>query len=214
MSPIHWRESRTIQGIVIAAVAQLLTWLGLHDSISTDDITINVGRLLDLISFAGMAWAAWNRARNPSPPLTQTAVERTIERERRSIDSPPKPQAGFVHPLMLAALLALGAVVVTVSGCTMLGIATPNGVEQRLAYAYGTHTGVQRSAAAALRGGFIDEKDAREVLRMADQARDLLDAARTLHNSGNSRLAGDKLHLAVAMLDSISVYLQERSKHP
>lgn len=85
MSTIPWYRSRTIQGLIVSALAQVLTRIGGGESISAEDVALNLERLLDLISFltsfAGLGWAAWNRARNPSPPITQMAAKRSAERE-------------------------------------------------------------------------------------------------------------------------------------
>lgn len=102
----------------------------------------------------------------------------------------------FIIPLLMA--------------CAELGLAPADTFEKKLAYAYGTYTAVQQSAASALAAKEITKADAQQVLTLGDQARALLDAAKVV---GDPTEAQNKLLLATQILQQLQTYLQQhRSK--
>lgn len=102
--------------------------------------------------------------------------------------------------LASVALLALAA-------CAQLGLAPAQTFDQKLAYAYGTHTAIVASAAQATKTGTLNATDAEHVLTLADQSRQFLDAAHAVETS-NVNDASAKLALATAILNQLTIYLQ------
>jgi hypothetical protein len=96
------------------------------------------------------------------------------------------------------------------AGCASLGLAPAKSFDDRLAYAYGTHTAVLESATAALKSGAISVDDAQAVLSLADESRTLLDAARAAVGGGDTSTAEGKLALALSVLTQLQTYLQSK----
>jgi hypothetical protein len=118
-------------------------------------------------------------------------------------------QSGFVR-LALVAILALGSVatVASLSGCAAFGIEKPQTFKERLAFAYTTHTAIQKAAANALDAKEITKDDATRVLELADDSRKVLDAARLAFSAGDLSSAEGRLSLATSILIQLQSYLR------
>lgn len=178
-------------GLILAVLGEvqaqsdvLLSWLS----------PTAAGRVLSLIGILGMV-IRWVQAL----PATPTEPD-------------DNQQAGFARPLMLALLLAF-AIPATLSlhGCATFGLAPASSFDQRLAYSYGTHTAVLTATTQSLEAGEISSEDATRVLKVADQARDALDAARLAAGAGDVTTAEGRLQLAVALLSELQTYLRRQS---
>ena len=106
-------------------------------------------------------------------------------------------------------IIATWALLVMLGACSGLGLMPAETFEQRLAYAYGTHTAVLQAATEALTFKEIGADEAKQVLKLADESRTLLDAARSLQGVDPSE-AGSKLILATAVLTQLQTYLRSR----
>lgn len=95
------------------------------------------------------------------------------------------------------------------AACQSLGLAPAQTFDQKLAYAYGTHTAVLQAATAAVNAGSITPADGQAVFALAQQSRTLLDSARTLEAT-DATAAGNKLALAAAVLAQLQTFLQSR----
>src|SRR5688572_27375488 len=73
---------------------------------------------------------------------------------------------------------AITVLFVLLSACAPLGINTAQSFDQKLAYAAQVNTSVLTASTAALRAKQISSKDHEEVIRLADQAKGLIDSAR------------------------------------
>ena len=102
------------------------------------------------------------------------------------------------------------ALVLLVAGCA--AFAPAKTFDQQLAYAYGTHTAVLSTAASGVAAGTLSPSDGQAVLKLADQSRGLLDAARLTSNTGDLKTAQGQLNLAVNVLTELQKYLQMRTK--
>lgn len=109
--------------------------------------------------------------------------------------------------LMLAACVFL-------AGCQSLGLASAQSFDDKLAYAYGSHTAIQKATATALDLKDITSADAEHVLKLADESRALLDAARTAANAGDVSTAEGRLLLASSILTQLETYLRTRGGSP
>ncbi len=94
--------------------------------------------------------------------------------------------------------------------CASLGLAPAKSFDDRLAYAYGSNTALRTAATNSLTAGSISSGDAEEVLKLTDQARALLDAAKLASASGDPQTADGKLLLATNILTQLRVYLGSR----
>ena len=89
-------------------------------------------------------------------------------------------------------------------GCAQMGLAPAKTFNERLAYSYASHTAVLQAATSSLQAGSITPADAKQVLKLADESRALLDAARI---TGNPVEAQNKLLLAATILTQLQQYL-------
>jgi hypothetical protein len=97
-------------------------------------------------------------------------------------------------------------------GCAQVGLTPAKSFDEKLAYAYGTHTAVLQTAAQAVNSKSMSSADGAQVLKLADESRTLLDAARIASKAGNVDTANGKLILATSILVQLQQYLQARAK--
>jgi hypothetical protein len=97
------------------------------------------------------------------------------------------------------------------TACASLGLAPASSFEERLAYAVSQNAAVRNAAATSLEVGDIDLEDARTVLKITDEARTLLDAARVASGAGDLSTAEARLSLATTLLVKLQQHLRERS---
>jgi hypothetical protein len=97
-----------------------------------------------------------------------------------------------------------------IAGCAQLGLQLPQTFDQKLAYAYGTHTAVQKAAAASLNAKEITSDEAKQVLKLSDESRMLLDAAAAASAGGDISSADGKLLLATSILTQLQSYLRSK----
>lgn len=111
---------------------------------------------------------------------------------------------------LVAALFILGPVAFTLPGCASIGLEEPQSIDQRLAYAYGTHTAVLDAAAVGVATGKLTPEDGEQVLKLADESRLLLDASRAALGAGDVATADGRLLLALNVLTQLQAYLNAR----
>jgi hypothetical protein len=109
--------------------------------------------------------------------------------------------------LLLPAALV---VAVLVSACAGLGLQQPGGFNDKLGYAYGNHTSVIQAATNALNANEITSEDAEHVLKLGEESKQVLDAARVAYNAGDIATAEGRLQLATIVLTELQTYLRER----
>lgn len=107
------------------------------------------------------------------------------------------------HPLCLLPLLLL------LTACQSLGLNTPQSFDQKLAYAEQADTAVLTAATASLRAQQITSADQEQVIKLADEAKALIDSAKLL-SSSDPTAANAKLALASAVLTQLQTYLNSR----
>lgn len=95
-------------------------------------------------------------------------------------------------------------------GCASLGLAPAQSFEQKVAYAYGVHTAVLQSATSAVTHKDISQDEGKQVLKLADDSRTLLDASRQAFNLGDVSTANGKLALATSILSELQTYLRSK----
>jgi hypothetical protein len=109
-----------------------------------------------------------------------------------------RPQRLLLLPLLLV-----------LSACAAL--APAKSFDDRLAYAYGAHTAVLAAAANSLSVHELSSTDAEQVLKLADDSRRVLDAARLAAGAGDVKTAEGQLALATNILTQLQTYLRRQS---
>ena len=104
----------------------------------------------------------------------------------------------------------LWLIVLVLTACAGLGITEPKSWDERLAYAYGTNTAIREASTSALNAKTITATDMEHVLKITDQARSLLDAARAAQIGGDTKTAESRLLLATNVLIELQTYLRSR----
>jgi hypothetical protein len=105
----------------------------------------------------------------------------------------------------------LPVLILVLSGCSALGLATPKGFDQQLATGYGVHTAVVQATTVALTSGSISSIEAEVVQKQALASRQMLDTAKSIETS-NPAGASNDLALATSALAALQSYLNSRSK--
>lgn len=106
-------------------------------------------------------------------------------------------------PVMLAVVACLAA-------CPGLGLQPAGTFKEKLAYAYSTHTALQNAAASSLAAHEITSADAEAVLKIADESRQVLDAAKVADSAGDPKTAEGRLLLATSILEQLQTYLRSK----
>lgn len=102
-----------------------------------------------------------------------------------------------------------GALMLLLAACGALQLAQPQSFDQKVAYANGNLTAVVDTTTQALQGGRLTANEAKAVREVANQARTLLDTAQAATDVG---VADQNLALAIALLENLQTYLNDRSK--
>jgi len=107
--------------------------------------------------------------------------------------------------------LLLPFLLLFLSACIALGVATPQTFNEKLAVGYSTVTASRDATATLLSSGKLSASDAQNVQDQLNNARTGLDVAREVHATNPS--AGDaKLSAVVTGLTALQSYLQSRTK--
>jgi hypothetical protein len=105
----------------------------------------------------------------------------------------------------------IAPVFVSLAACAQLGLAPARSLDDRLAYAYAVHTAVVEVISSAAQTGQLPAIEARQAANLAENSRQLLDAARALEQT-DAKGANSRLTLATAVLDQLQTYLRNRGK--
>lgn len=97
------------------------------------------------------------------------------------------------------------------AACASLGLAPATSFDQRLAYAVSQNAAVRNAAAVSLERQEIALEDAQRVLKITDEIRTGLDAARLANDAGDPSTAEGRLQLATAILVNLQNYLRSRA---
>jgi hypothetical protein len=114
------------------------------------------------------------------------------------------------HPF--AAITVAYLTFLLLTACASLGLAPAATFEEKLAYAVSQNAAVRQTAANSLEAGDIALADAQSVLKLTDEARTLLDAARLAAGAGDLSTAEARLGLATTILVKLQAYLRERNQ--
>lgn len=104
--------------------------------------------------------------------------------------------------------LAIIPLLFFLTACASLGLAPASSFEERLAYAVSQNAAVRNTAAVSLERQEIALEDAQRVLKITDEIRTALDAARLANDVGDPSTAEGRLQFATAILVQIQNYLR------
>lgn len=115
-----------------------------------------------------------------------------------------------IHNRACALLLTVMAVLAftQLTACSVFEPA--QSTEQKLAYAYGTHTAVVNATTQALNDKTISSSDAQHVLNVATDSRTILDGVKTALAAGDTKTAEGQLAMATSILAQLQSYLSTR----
>ncbi len=104
---------------------------------------------------------------------------------------------------------AAALVLLAITGCAALGIATPQTFNEKEAAAITTVTAIRSTATGLLTGGKITAADARNVQTQADTAREAIKVADSIHAT-DPAAAENRLDAVVVGLNALNAYLATR----
>jgi hypothetical protein len=126
-------DSATIRGLIVATIPLLVliaSFFGIDEAIFQAKLEGIGEKLVALVSLLGVAWAAYARIFQPTPPLSETARDKTAQMlldGKLKETAPPRSQGGFVRVALLAIVLAIGVIgTMAISGCTSTTAALKN----------------------------------------------------------------------------------------
>lgn len=107
--------------------------------------------------------------------------------------------------------LAVIPLLLILTACASLGLAPASSFEERLAYAVSQNAAVREAAAVSVERKEISVDDAKRVLKITDEVRAALDAARLAAGAGDVSTAEGRLQLATSILVNLQAYLRSRA---
>lgn len=105
-------------------------------------------------------------------------------------------------------MVLIGVTIISLALGACQSFVKPENIEQRLAYAYGTHTAVMQAAATSVSLGELTPEQGETVLVLADRSRIILDSARVALSAGDPTTAEGQLLLAIGILTEIQNFLR------
>jgi len=108
--------------------------------------------------------------------------------------------------------LAVAALMVALAGCGSLLYRTTHlrSFDQRLAHAYGVHEVILQTVPGAVTVGHLSATNGDYVLRMAAEARTVLDHARALDIAGHGVEADQSLRLGWGIMTELDAFLKSQ----
>lgn len=107
--------------------------------------------------------------------------------------------------------LAILPLLLILAACGSLGLAPASTFEERLAYAVSQNAAVRQAAAVSVERNELSVDDAKRVLKITDEVRTALDAARLAAGAGDVSTAEGRLQLATSILTNLQAYLRSRT---
>ncbi len=226
-------DSNTIRGLIVVTIPLLVliaSFFGIDEAVFSAKLEGIGEKIVSLVALLGVAWAAYGRLFQPSPPLTDTAVkataQRLVEEEAGRGQSGGPGVMGTGGGNALALILALGFVLTALPGCASMGI-QPKGFNDRLASGYSLVTAVADSAGILLDGKLrvadmepdatkreqlraVAKANAQNLKDQAQQAKDALDIARRMRGI-NFDEADQRLASTLQILEALQRYLEEQT---
>lgn len=103
------------------------------------------------------------------------------------------------------------ALLIALTACQTLGVATPQTFNEKLAAGYSTVTAARDTTATLLTSGKVSAQEAQQIQSQLDNARTGLDLARQIHAT-NPTVGDAKLDAVVTGLTALQAYLLSHTK--
>lgn len=196
MDKIAWYESNTLRALLLAAIALVAQKLGIADSVNDEFIAKLVDGFFQSAEMVALAWAAYARVNQPTPPISDTAVAKTVAR-----------QGGFAR-IALMAILALGSVAVTtqITGCTHTREAykVADTLEERAFVANAHYVALVEQAASLKARGILTGNELRRVQEIETAASPVIGKLAPLVSALKAaQTADNELALQTALDDAV-----------
>lgn len=219
-------DSGTIRGLIVATIPLLVllaSLFGIDEAVFKVQLEEYGEKIVALITLFGIAYAAYARAFKPSPPITDVAMKKTETRLDKEEEVRNK-EGGYANVAALAFLATV--LMMLVAGCSVLGLQTKGGFNDRLAGGYSTVTAMYEVISAR-----IDSKvrvaemepdetrraelakaikaDAQNLKDQVDEAKEGLDVVQTLRGV-DFEVAEERLASTLKILEALQQYLEGR----
>lgn len=110
---------------------------------------------------------------------------------------------------MKSKLFLSSLVLIVLTACSVLGVATPQTFNEKEAAAISTVTGARSTAIALLTADKISAADARNIQTQCDTAREAITVAAAIHST-DPAAAENRLEAIVVGLNALNTYLATR----
>lgn len=223
-------DAGTVRGLIAVTIPLLVliaSMFGLDEAMVGATLEGWAEKLIALVALGGAAYAAYARVFLPTPPLTEMAAKRTLERLGQETGY---KEGGFARVGLLALILALTVALgglLTTGGCSALGLPQAKTFNERLAAGYTVVTAVRETTGVWLDGEIraaqaepdperqgaliaAAKADAQNIQNHADEARRGLDVARSLKGL-NIGAAEERLASTLRILEALQKYLEGRT---
>jgi hypothetical protein len=164
MNAIPWYKSNTLRGLLVAVLAFLLQHLGLGDQFA--DAGVYVDYFLTGVEGLALAYSAWARSRQPTPPvtLTKAAAEAHV------------PKASLLASF-LTLLIVVSTLTPMLTGCNTLAVSRAETLEQKAAALLGDFNIYQQASLKVGSDETVSPEFRRVVLDAAITAKPIADRA-------------------------------------
>lgn len=84
---IPFLASQVIRALLVAGaglIGVILSFFGVDEKLFSEQAAKVIDALSVFLAAAGVVWAAWARAKLPTPPITQAAAEKTAQKAAES----------------------------------------------------------------------------------------------------------------------------------
>lgn len=207
LKQISMMESGTIRGLLISLVGivgLVLSLFGVDAAVFGQEANKFIDALMSLLATGGAAYAAYARTMNPSPPLTDTAEQKTRELQRK--------QGGFAPPILLATIALAGVAFFALAGCV-----TPEparGFRDRAAVVELQLNSLIAATTNSVKAGALKPEDAKAVRELVSSASDTLGLAEAAYDGGDPATAEGRLRLAEGVLREVQKRLKPQPRAP
>lgn len=218
-------DAGTVRGLIVATIPLLVligSFFGLDQAVFSAKLSDIGEKIVALVTLGGIAWAAYARLFNPTPPITETAAEKTRamlakQNEGKSSSSGAPPVR--LHPVTLVLALVLASLAFSsIYGCSSLAVSRAKTNEQRAAALIGDFTIFQRAAIAIGQDSTVPTEVRKPIVDSAVQLKpavDELDLALREYRSivfdlGSDTSSDQKLAIAAANLTKWIAEIQPR----
>lgn len=217
MENIPWYQSAIVRQQIVQIIVALTAVLGVK--LGAFDVDATLAAIFAGIAGVVGVWTLITRLTKPAPNLTAAAARKEVELVKAGT-IPPSPtgpatkQGGFVKPMlgaMICGLILFGTVTaaVVIPACSALGVPTPQTFNEKEASAIVSVTAVRKLAITLLTADKISAADARNVQQQADNLREGIQLASTLH-AGDPSAGEDRLSQIITAVAALNSYLLKR----